>query len=280
MGRARARFALLRGLPRLARFLKTVEITTAPSDLRREGLRLLEELCQGDEEREMDILEKAAVFVPRSYFGKDPYKGLHVDGEQLIADKKKLLSESSIDIDFESLDSSGRRKSNVSSEPQAQGQVTQAAHSALAVVAAQHASESLGVMEQLKADLTTQRVELQVVKENVAFQSRRMADITSSLADLREATSMVLAAQVKILEAVTWGSSSASSSGSDQPAPRQRAPSRDPPSRSASRDNQGRVSVSLPRPRTSCSLDNGASQRSSRTPRLSVNVNSSMGSVL
>jgi hypothetical protein len=41
---------------------------------------LLEELCQGDEEREMDILEKAAIFVPRSYFGKDPYKGLKVSG--------------------------------------------------------------------------------------------------------------------------------------------------------------------------------------------------------
>jgi hypothetical protein len=94
-----------------------------------------------------------------------------VDGQQLLSDKKKLL-DSSFDDSSLDVDPTRRRKSGI--EPEA----VAAAHSAVAVVAAQakeQAAKTDDVMEQLKADLVTQRVELQVLKENVAFQSRRMS---------------------------------------------------------------------------------------------------------
>lgn len=218
VGRARARFALLRGLPRLARFLKTIEITTAPSELRREGLRLLEELSQGDEEREMMLLEKAAAFVPRSYFGKDPYKGLKVDE---VMDKKRGPSESFDVLDAEEDTAVPRRRK--SALMRELGVATNSSIDRSAVVfAAATVAKTDGVMDELKGNLEVQRVELQVLKENVSLQSRRMAEIANNLNDLRDATAMILSAQVKILESVTsappttTGSVSGSANGSPE----------------------------------------------------------------
>mmetsp|Transcript_6484 Transcript_6484/g.7871 ORF Transcript_6484/g.7871 Transcript_6484/m.7871 type:complete len:918 (-) Transcript_6484:222-2975(-) len=243
VGRARARFALLRGLPRLARFLKTVEINTAPSELRREGLRLLEELSQGDEEREMMLLEKAAVFVPRSYFGKDPYKGLKVGD-----DKKRVPSGSFDDTEEGDPPLLRRRKSTLMKELGLSGNASMdraisqgsSAVAAVAAAAAANAAKTDDVMEQLRADLGIQRVELQVLKENVSFQSRRMTELANNLSELREATAMVLSAQVKILEAVTTSNHSPpSSNGSPRRVRRSRSP---PPSADPTR-----ASVSMPR---------------------------------
>ena len=59
VGRARARLALIRGLPRMVRLLKTLEMPNTPVEIRREGLRLLEALSEGDLAFELRLLDFA-----------------------------------------------------------------------------------------------------------------------------------------------------------------------------------------------------------------------------
>jgi hypothetical protein len=59
VGRARARLVIMRGMPRLARLLKSIEHAKSPVDVRREGLRILEVLSGGDLDFEEKLLETA-----------------------------------------------------------------------------------------------------------------------------------------------------------------------------------------------------------------------------
>jgi hypothetical protein len=115
------------------------------------------------------------------------------------------------------------------------------------------------------------------------------------LSDLREATAMVLAAQVKILEAVTANggspraSTSSSGGGGDalqpppmvpleraRPATTQREPSA---SNNVSGANGRGMSASMPRPRTSYGQE--SSGRPARLPkRPSSNLDNTLGSAL
>eukprot|EP00614_Pseudopedinella_elastica_P024677 CAMPEP_0172644748 /NCGR_PEP_ID=MMETSP1068-20121228/239373_1 /TAXON_ID=35684 /ORGANISM="Pseudopedinella elastica, Strain CCMP716" /LENGTH=1322 /DNA_ID=CAMNT_0013458959 /DNA_START=70 /DNA_END=4040 /DNA_ORIENTATION=- len=80
VGRARARLALIRGLPRLVKIIKTVEDPRAPLELRKEGLRLVDLFCGQDYQREEQVLARAKEFRRLFFSGVgNPYRHLKVN---------------------------------------------------------------------------------------------------------------------------------------------------------------------------------------------------------
>ena len=96
VGRARARLALIRGLPRLARILRAIEADDAPDDAREAGLMVLEQLGGGDVEREQSLLNRVQLLPKESFqfTKKDLPKSIKKDQDSYTEDGVVLISPS------------------------------------------------------------------------------------------------------------------------------------------------------------------------------------------